>query len=409
MHELPPDAEPIDTLRLDVATGTELAGERTPEAGASISPSITIAGQRITQHGSPLIIAEIGVNHDGDPDLAVALIDAAATAGADAIKLQIFEAERLTTRDTPTAAYQAAAAAGSSQREMLRRLQLPVPALPEIVSEARSRGLTVLATPFDPESVDLVRDLGVDAIKIGSGDLTHAPLLQHIAATGRPIICSTGMAAMADVQRAVAVITEAARVAASVPASAASNARGSGTGPGGDPGPGLALLHCVSAYPAPTHDANLRAIPAVHAATGCVVGWSDHCPGNETAVAAVALGAPIIERHLTLDRGAVGPDHAASDDPERFAAYVRAIRTAHAALGDGTKRATSSEDDVRHAARRSIVARQPIPAGTLIEPSMLDFRRPGTGLSPELADDVAGRITAVDIPAETLIHRDMLA
>jgi len=244
--------------------------------------------------------------------------------------------------------------------------------------------VAVLATPFDEGSADVVADLGVDAFKIGSGDLTHGPLLAHVAAFGRPLVVSTGMATLEEVLAAVGGIH---RAAPELP---------------------LALLHCVSAYPAPPEAANLRVIPVMHAATGLPVGWSDHVPGPEAAVAATALGAPLFERHLTLDRDAAGPDHAASDEPEELAVYIRAIRRAHAALGSDCKGPAPVESDVQAAARRSVVARTPIPAGTIIEPSMLDLRRPGRGLPPAALPALLGRRSRVAIAADDLILDDML-
>lgn len=348
-------------------------------------PPPAIAGHPVAQHGPPFVVAEIGVNHDGDPAKALSLVAAAADAGADAVKLQVFDPARLVTADAATAGYQRDRSQGDRQRAMLERLVLPRPDLQRTVAMARDRGLAVLATPFDEDAADFVVALGVDAIKIGSGDLTHRALLAHVARAGRPLVVSTGMATMDEVTAAVLGIRA---VAATVP---------------------LVLLHCVSAYPAPPEAANLRAIPALHAATGLPVGWSDHVPGPETAVAAVALGAPILERHLTLDRTAPGPDHAASDEPDELAAYVRAVRRAHAALGSGCKAPASVESDVRATARRSLVARVPIPAGTLIEPRMLDARRPGTGLPAETLPQVCGRRTRVAIAADALIDEEMLA
>jgi sialic acid synthase SpsE len=347
-------------------------------------PEVRIAGRRIVQHGEPFVVAEIGVNHDGVPVRARALVAAAASAGADAIKLQVFDPARLVTAAAATAGYQRDRGQGDTQRAMLERLVLSPDALAAAVALARELGLAVLATPFDEDSADLVAALGVDAIKIGSGDLTHRPLLAHVAGLGRPLVVSTGMATLDEVLASVAGIRT---VAPALP---------------------LALLHCVSAYPAPPEAANLRVIPAMHAATGLPVGWSDHVPGPEAAIAAAALGAPLFERHLTLDRTARGPDHAASDEPEELAAYIRAIRRAHAALGSDCKGPAAVESDVRAAARRSVVARTPIPPGTIIEPSMLDVRRPGSGLPPSALPALLGRRSRVAIAADTLILDEML-
>lgn len=335
---------------------------------------------------APVVVAEIGVNHDGSAEAAYRLVAAAAAAGANAIKLQVFDPARLVTAGAATAGYQRRAGAGDDQRAMLERLVLPRETLAGLVIEARRLGLGVFATPFDPGSADLVDRLGVDAIKIGSGDVDNTALLRHVAGFGRPLVCSTGTADAAEVLALVDTVRAAA-----------------------GPDLPLTLLHCVSAYPAPIEAANLRAIPALAEATGLPVGWSDHVPGTEAAVAAVALGARLFERHLTLDRTADGPDHAASDEPADLARYVDAIHRAHRALGDGRKRPMPTELDVRAAARRSLVALEPIRVGTIIEPSMLDVRRPGNGLPPSAIDRVVGRTARVDIAPDAHLDEEMLS
>lgn len=328
--------------------------------------------------GRAMIIAEAGINHDGDPHLAHALIDAAADVGADAVKFQTFVAAALASPTAPTAAYQRERDGGDTQRAMLERLVLPEDAWSGLQAHARERGLVFLSTPFDDASADLLDGLAVSAFKVGSGELTNLPFLSRLAATGRPLIVSTGMATMPEVARAVDAV------------------RAAGDGP-------LALLHCVSSYPAAPEDANLAAIAMLREAFGVQAGWSDHTAGIDLPVAAVALGAAIIEKHLTLDRSRPGPDHAMSLDPATFAAMVTAVRVTESAIGGHDKAPTAAEREMAMLARRSLHWVRDLPAGSVVRTSDVAAQRPGTGLPPTRAADLVGRPTARAVRAGAMV------
>ena len=343
-------------------------------------------GPRKIGRGQPcFIIAEAGVNHNGDLVLARRLVDAAVEAGADAVKFQTFRAERLVTPAAPKAEYQLqATGAGESQLEMLRRLELSPEAHRELNAYCRKHEVLFLSTPFDEGSADLLDELGVPLFKIGSGEITNHPFLGYVARKRKPIILSTGMSYLAEVDEAVKVIRDAGC-------------------------PQLALLHCVSCYPAEPEDANLLAIYTLATAFGTPVGYSDHTLGIEIAVAAVALGASILEKHFTLDQSLSGPDHRASLVPPRFAEMVRAVRKVERALGDWQKQPVPAEADVRRMARRSLVAACDIAAGTRIEQGMVVAMRPGTGLSPSLLPQVIGRIAKRHIAPAEMLAWEMLS
>ena len=343
-------------------------------------------GGHLVGPGQPcFIIAEAGVNHNGELDQALALVEAAARAGADAVKFQSFTAEEVAVEDAPKASYQQQGDdADESQVEMLRRLELS-PADHRVLAErCQERGIIFLSTPFDPASADLLHELGVKAFKLPSGEVTNLPFLRHVGAKGRPVILSTGMSSLAEVKRAVETL------------------EGAGVSQ-------MALLHCVSAYPAPASSANLRAMETMASALGLPVGFSDHTQGIEVALAATALGACIIEKHFTLDRSLPGPDHKASLEPHELSALVRGVRRVEAALGHGRKELMPEERDVMKAARRSLVAARDIPAGTVISQEMLTLRRPGTGLGHEHLAQVTGRKARERIAAGTLVTLEMLA
>ncbi len=341
---------------------------------------IAMDGRTIGQGEPCYVIAEAGVNHNGELHLARRLIDATAKAGADAVKFQTFDADRLAGADAPKAAYQQQTTDPvQSQRDMLAALQLSADDHRVLIDHCRSRRITFLSSPFDERSADLLIDLGVAAIKLGSGELTNGPLLRHVGAAGRPVLLSTGMSTIDEVAEAVDVLRAA----------------------GCDE---LVLLHCVSSYPAPPQAANLRTMAAMRDRFGVPVGWSDHCPGHTTALAAAAAGAAVIEKHLTLDRAMPGPDHAASIEPDEFARMVRAIRDIDAALGDGAKRPMPCEADTRAVARRSVVTACDIPQGTAIEPTMLTSMRPAAGISPMKLDALIGRRAARDLRAGHMLE-----
>lgn len=332
------------------------------------SVSAVRIGQKLVGPGRPCyVVAEAGVNHNGQVDLARRLIDAAAAAGADAVKFQSFHADHVASALAPKAAYQVErTTAGQSQLEMLRHLELAVDDQRRLYDHARARGITFLSTPFDRRSVDLLSTLGVPAFKVSSGDLTNRPFLAHVARQGAPVILSTGMAHLGEVDDALRVVREA----------------------GCDD---VILLHCVTSYPADPGEANLRAIQTLAAAFGLPVGYSDHTLGMEVAIASVAVGACLLEKHLTLDRDLPGPDHHASLTPEEFGRLVANVRLVSRALGDGRKRPAPSELPNRDVVRRSLAAAAPLAAGTVVSAEMLTTLRPATGISPMLHDLVVGR------------------
>jgi len=338
------------------------------------NPIVSIAGRQVGGDAPPLVVAEAGVNHNGDPALALALVDAAADAGADAVKFQAFAADSLASADAPQAAYQRERAPAATQLEMLRVLELSPAAWRAIRDRAVERGIAFFASPFDAGSLRLLLDLDVPAIKVGSGDLTNLPLLRAVAAAGRPVVLSTGMATLDEVEAAVAALRAA-----------------------GDPP--LVLLHCTSAYPAPAEAANLSAMSTLRAAFDVPVGYSDHTLGIATSIAAAALGAALVEKHLTVDRSLPGPDHAASIEPAELAALVDGVRIAHAAIGDGIKRPAAVEGELTRLARRSLVAARDLAAGATISAADLDARRPADGISPMRLDEVIGRRAARELPA----------
>lgn len=330
-----------------------------------------------------LVIAEAGVNHDGDLGTALELVDAAAAAGADVVKFQTFSADRLVTTTAAKAEYQAAhGAAGESQHAMLRRLELSRTDHEALISRARERGIEFLSTGFDEASVDMLVDLGVRRLKVPSGEITNLPYLRHVGSRGLPVVLSTGMSDLDEVGAALAVLE------------AAGSSRAS-----------ITVLHCTSEYPTPASDVNLRAMVTMAAAFAVRVGYSDHTMGHEVAVAAVALGASVIEKHLTLDRTAVGPDHAASLEPAALAEMITAIRTIEAALGDGVKTPQPGELANRAVARRSLVATAPIRAGEPFTEANVAAKRPSTGLSPMLWDEVVGTPASRDFEPDEAIER----
>lgn len=342
-------------------------------------------GRRKIGPGQPcFIIAEAGVNHNGDLDLARRLVRAAARAGADAVKFQTFQAEQLVSVDAPKAKYQLATTdAEESQLAMLKRLELSPDAHAELKSLSERLGICFLSSPFDETSADYLEELGVAAFKVPSGEIVNLPYLRHLAHKGKPLIVSTGMATMDEVSSAVEAI------------------RQSGNPP-------VVLLHCVSDYPADPAEANLRAMVTLGNTFHLPVGYSDHVPGNEVALAAVAMGACVVEKHFTLDRALPGPDHTASVEPDELAALVRGIRTVESALGDGVKRPSASEISTAEAARKSIVAARDLPAGTVLSADMLTFKRPGTGLPPIRLSELLGGTLARAVRKDAMLGMDDL-
>jgi N,N'-diacetyllegionaminate synthase len=328
------------------------------------------------------VIAEAGVNHNGSIELALALVDAAAAAGADAVKFQAFSAERLVSADAPKAGYQLRTTdASESQLEMLRALELGEDALRALIGRCAERGMEFLSSAFDFDHVDMLHRLGMRLFKIPSGEITDLPYLRRVGALGKPVILSTGMADMAEVKAALEVLEAA-----------------------GTPRDRITVLQCTTEYPAPIEDANLRAMVTMRDEFGVGVGYSDHTPGIYVPLAAVALGAGVIEKHFTLDRALPGPDHAASVEPAELAELVRAIRELEAALGDGAKRPSERELANAVAARKSIVATCDIHAGDSLTADALTTKRPGSGISPMRWDEVVGTRAVRDFGRDELIE-----
>ena len=346
---------------------------------------IEIAGHKVGPDRPCFIIAEAGVNHNGDIGMARGLVDAAVEAQADAVKFQTFQTDRLVTTDAPKAEYQKeATGAEEGQFDMIRRLELSAEAHRELMAYCEDRGIVFMSSPFHEEAADLLADLDVAVFKIPSGEITNLPFLAHVARKGKPMIVSTGMAYLSEVETAVRTIED------------AGNSE-------------FVLLHCVSNYPAAPSDVNLKAMRTMATAFGVPVGYSDHTPGIEVPMAAVALGACVIEKHLTLDNSLSGPDHRASLEPDDFTAMVLGIRTVEAAtMGHGRKEPAPSEANTASVARKSLIAARDIPAGATLTEELVSIRRPGTGLPPAMRSYVVGRSARADIRAGTLITLEML-
>lgn len=304
------------------------------------------------------IIAEIGVNHNGDPKVAMEMIATARDAGADCVKFQTFSADALADRAAPLAAYQKDGKI-ASQYDLLKSLELPQSAYDSLLSKCAELDIDFLSSPFDIESLEFLAKLGLTRIKLGSGEITNYPILKRAAEVSGELILSTGMATLAEVDEAVSVVNE-----------------------NGGNGCELSLLHCNSSYPTPMRDVNLRAIETLRKRYGLRTGFSDHTKGGLASVAAVAAGARIIEKHFTLDCSQNGPDHSASMEPSGFQKMVTDIRSIEKMLGSGDKNPTESELPNRDVVRKSVVAARDIGEGQLIQEADLTTLRPGTGVSP---------------------------
>jgi N-acetylneuraminate synthase/N,N'-diacetyllegionaminate synthase len=363
----------------DLATATALLG------ASRRRRALDLGGRRLGEGLPCCVIAEAGVNHNGSLDLALRLVDAAAAARADVVKFQTFQADHLASAAAPQADYQARNTGRSeSQLEMLRRLELHDADFARLKAHAEAQGLVFLSSPFDAGSARRLRDLGVAAFKLGSGELTSHPLLAEIAGWGRPLLLSTGMCDLDEVEAAAAVVRD-----------------------HGDPP--VCWLHCVSCYPAPPQESNLRALDALRLAVDGVVGMSDHAMGHAVALAAVARGAVAVEKHLTLDRALPGPDHAASLTPDELARAVADIRLVESALGDGIKRAMPSELSTRAVARKSVVAARDLPVGHRLALADLAIKRPGGGIPPARCGALAGRVLLHPVAADRPLSWDDLA
>ena len=315
-----------------------------------------------------LIIAEAGVNHNGDIELAKKLIDVAVNAGADFVKFQTFNADRLATHAAKKADYQAQTTdRNETQHEMLRRLELTPAMHHELIAHCKMRKIGFFSTGFDIESVNFLASLGQNLFKIPSGEITNLPYLRHIGRLGKPIILSTGMSNMPEIESAIKALEQA-----------------------GTPRSKITVLHCTTEYPTPMRDVNLRAMKSIQTELGVAIGYSDHTLGIEVAVAAVAMGATVIEKHFTLDRTLPGPDHKASLEPTELKTMVSSIRNIELALGVGVKQLAPSEAKNILVARKSIVASKDIQIGERYSAENLTAKRPGTGISPMRWDEIIG-------------------
>ena len=328
-----------------------------------------------------LIIAEAGVNHNGSLELAKQLIDAAAVAGVSYVKFQSFKAEKLVTKEAEQAEYQQRNAADSSQYTMLKKLELTHRQHEELVAHCKQKGVRFLSTAFDLESIEYLHSLNLGLWKIPSGEITNFPYLKKIAQYGEPVIMSTGMCSMGDVEQALNVLLK-----------------------NGLTKEQISLLHCNTEYPTPMRDVNLKAMLQLRDNFGVKVGYSDHTKGIEVPIAAVALGAEVIEKHFTLDRTLPGPDHKASLEPNELKAMVDAIRNIEQALGDGQKHVSASEEKNIAIARKSIVAAKDIKRGELLTEENLTTKRPGSGISPMRWEEVIGTKAIRDFKEDELIE-----
>ena len=324
----------------------------------------------ITMPNRTLIIAEAGVNHNGDIKIAKQLIDVAADCGADYVKFQTFSADRIVTKSADKAEYQKQSSDSSeSQFEMLKRLELSVEMHLELIEHCKHKSIKFLSTGFDIQSVDLLVGLGLNLVKIPSGEITNLPLLRHIGSLDLPVILSSGMSTMKEIGDALLILEQT-----------------------GLPRAQITVLHCTTEYPTPMDEVNLRAMNSIRNTLGVAVGYSDHTLGIEVSVAAVALGASVIEKHFSIDRSLPGPDHKASLEPDELLAMVKAIRNIEVALGSDVKEPTISEIKNIRIARKSILAGRKIEVGEILSASNLVVKRPGDGISPMHWDHLIGQI-----------------
>jgi len=329
-----------------------------------------------------MIIAEAGVNHNGDLVRALEMVDVAADAGADWVKFQTFKAGKIAIQNAPKAAYQKKTTdSNEDQLAMLRRLELSSADHEKLIQRCQQKGIGFMSTAFDDESLDLLISLGQEIYKVPSGELTNLPYLRRIGALNKQLIVSTGMANLDEIHDALNALTSA-----------------------GTPLENITVLHCTSQYPAPFSEVNLRVIPELGKQLGVKMGYSDHTLGIEVSIAAVALGAAVIEKHFTLDRGLEGPDHAASLEPGELCSMVTAIRHIEQAMGTHIKHPTPSELDTARVARKSIVAARKIRSGEILSAANLTTKRPGTGISAMRWDEWMGRVAQRDYETDELIE-----
>lgn len=326
------------------------------------------------------IIAEAGVNHNGNIELAKKLIDKASEAGADAVKFQSFKAEKLVTKYAQKAEYQEITTGKEeNQFEMIKKLELDYEKHQELINYCNSKGIMFLSSPFDLESIDLLNELGLKIFKIPSGEITNLPYLRKIGRLNKKVILSSGMSTLGDIEKALEIL------------------RNNGS-------TDITVLHCNTEYPTPITDVNLLAMNTIKEAFKVEVGYSDHTLGIEISIAAVALGATVIEKHFTLDKAMEGPDHKASLEPEELKEMVRCIRNIELALGDGIKKITESEKKNVNITRKSIVASKDIKKGEIFTEANLAIKRPGDGICPMKWDEIIGRTANRDYKEDELIE-----
>lgn len=326
--------------------------------------------------GSTMIIAEIGVNHNGDIKLAKKMIKSAGECGVDAVKFQTFNSEDLVTENAETAGYQEKNTNENSQLKMLKKLELTFDDFKELKDYASKCNVVFISSPFDVKSVDLLEILDVPLYKLGSGELNNFELIDHVQKTNKPIIISTGMATLDEIKETYDFIENK---------------------------DNLIILHCITGYPTSFEEANLNFIKTLKSEFDVPIGFSDHSPGIELPIAAVALGACVVEKHFTLDKNLEGPDHKASLNPKEFKAMVDAIRNVEVAMGDGVRKFSDNELEIKKVARKSIVLNQDVKKGTMLQREMLSIKRPGTGIPPKFINDVIGKETIEDLKSGTVV------
>ena len=342
---------------------------------------IKLANRYIGEGEKTFIIAEIGVNHNGDIKLAKKMIKKASQIGADAVKFQTFIAEDMISINAEKAKYQDENSEESSQLEMVKKLELTEKDFVELSSYADSNNILFLSSPFDKKSVDLLDKIGVPGFKIGSGEINNFELLKHIEEKGKPIIISTGMSTLDEIQETFNFITNKEK---------------------------LIILHCITGYPSKIEDANLKFINTLKENFKVPIGFSDHSPGIELAIASIGLGACLIEKHFTLDKTLDGVDHQASLEPIEFKKMIDAIRNVEIAMGNGERKLCNTELEIKKVARKSVVASCDIPKGSLLDDTMLTIKRPGTGIEPKYLNQLFGRKTNIDIKKDDIIKYDFL-
>jgi N,N'-diacetyllegionaminate synthase len=336
---------------------------------------------QVMQMTKTFVIAEAGVNHNGSLELAKKLVDVAVAAGADAVKFQTFKAEKLVSKAAQKAAYQKqTTAVDESQYEMIKKLELDENSHRALISYCKEKRIMFLSTPFDHDSIDMLNDFGMPIFKIPSGEITNLPYLRHIGRLGKEVILSTGMSDLGEVEDALDILVQE-----------------------GVPKEKISVLHATTEYPCPIDEVNLRAMLTIREAFGVKVGYSDHTQGIEVPIAAVAMGACVIEKHFTLDRTMEGPDHKASLEPQELKAMVTAIRRVSLAMGDGVKKPTESERRNIAIARKSIVASEKIRTGELFSEANITVKRPGNGVNPMRWDEVMGQVAQRDYEEDDLI------